>query len=143
MPLIERSALVAHSADQMYRLVNHVDRYPEFLNWCTSTQVLESTDKAMTARISVNIAGIRQAFTTRNDLTEPTDISMQAVDGPFRSFVGQWTFRQLGEEGCKVMLKLEFELGSELLASAFAGGFSWVAKKLVSDFVKRADEQFG
>ncbi len=143
MPLIERSALVEHSADQMYGLVNQVDSYPQFLNWCTGTEILESSPEAMVARVSVNIVGIRQAFTTRNTLTEPTAIHMQAIDGPFRSFVGQWTFKALGDEGAKVMLKLDFELGSDLLASAFASGFSWVAKRLVGDFVTRADEQFG
>ncbi|MEM1091297.1 MAG: type II toxin-antitoxin system RatA family toxin [Pseudomonadota bacterium] len=143
MPLIERSALVEHSAADMYRLVNQVARYPEFLNWCTGTEVLEQAENAMVARVSVNIAGIRQAFTTRNALNEPTHINMQAVDGPFRRFEGQWSFRQLGDDGSRVGLQLDFELASDLLASAFSGGFSWVAKRLVTDFVQRANTVFG
>lgn len=143
MPVIERSALVEHSAEQMYTLVNQVSLYPEFLNWCTAAEVLESSPEAMLARVDVSIAGIRQSFTTHNQLTNGSAIDMHAVDGPFREFNGNWSFRQLGDDGCKVSLDLNFQLGSELLASAFSGGFSWVAKRLVVDFVQRADAVFG
>jgi ribosome-associated toxin RatA of RatAB toxin-antitoxin module len=34
MPRITRSALVMFSAEQMFRLVNDVDAYPEFLPVC-------------------------------------------------------------------------------------------------------------
>ncbi|MEM9530383.1 MAG: type II toxin-antitoxin system RatA family toxin [Pseudomonadota bacterium] len=138
MPEIERSALVPHSAEAMFALVNDVPSYPQFLNWCRSTNVLENASDAMVAEVQVSIAGIRQSFTTRNQLQPFAQIDMHAVDGPFEQFVGRWTFDPLGDDGCKVVLKLRFELASEVLASAFAGGFSWVAKRLVGDFVDRA-----
>ena len=38
---INRSALVPYSAEQMFELVNNVEKYPEFLPWCGGSAVLE------------------------------------------------------------------------------------------------------
>ena len=43
MKRISRSAIVEHSAAQMYALVEDIESYPAFLPWCASTQVHERT----------------------------------------------------------------------------------------------------
>ena len=47
MPRITRSALVMFSAEQMFRLVNDVDAYPEFLPGCVGSRVHESGEDYM------------------------------------------------------------------------------------------------
>ena len=42
MPRITRSALVMFSAEQMFRLVNDVHAYPEFLPGCVGSRVHET-----------------------------------------------------------------------------------------------------
>jgi ribosome-associated toxin RatA of RatAB toxin-antitoxin module len=37
---ISKSAIVAYSCEQMYQLVNQINDYPQFLNWCSSTDIL-------------------------------------------------------------------------------------------------------
>jgi ribosome-associated toxin RatA of RatAB toxin-antitoxin module len=36
MRVINRSAIVPYSAPQMYRLVEDVESYPDFLPWCSA-----------------------------------------------------------------------------------------------------------
>ena len=60
MPSIHRSALVAHSAEAMFNLVNDVESYPKFLPGCAESKVLNNTDKAMSASLLVSKAGIKQ-----------------------------------------------------------------------------------
>jgi ribosome-associated toxin RatA of RatAB toxin-antitoxin module len=40
---IKRTALVLHPAIDMFRLVQDVPAYPEFLSWCSSAKVHEQT----------------------------------------------------------------------------------------------------
>ncbi|WP_338327706.1 SRPBCC family protein, partial [Rosenbergiella nectarea] len=87
-----RSALVPFSADNMYRLVNDVDSYPQFLPGCTGSKILEQSEQQMTASMDVSKAGISKTFVTRNTLTQSHHIAMQLVDGPFRKLSGGWTF---------------------------------------------------
>lgn len=135
---ISRTALVPFTPDQMYRLVEDVNAYPEFLSWCTGAEVLAQDATTQTARLDVAAAGVRKAFTTRNRLVPGQRLEMALVDGPFRSLNGAWAFEPLGETGCKVTLSLSFEtLG--LFGGAFGRGFAHIADRLVAEFTRRAE----
>ena len=48
---ISRSALLPYPAQALYDLVNDVARYPEFLPWCSTAEVLDaSTELCRTPR---------------------------------------------------------------------------------------------
>ncbi len=86
MPRITRSALVMFSAEQMFRLVNDVHAYPEFLPGCVGSRVHETGDDYMTASVDVAKAGIAKTFTTRNLLDANRQIKMELVEGPSASW---------------------------------------------------------
>ena len=139
---IERSALVAHSAMDMYRLVADVPSYPLFLSWCTATDVHEQNHELQKASLTVTIAGVTQRFTTLNALVEGERVGMKLFDGPFRNLQGEWCFIQLGDTGCKISLELDFEMSGGLMSSMFGKGFGKIANRLVEDFCKRAESVY-
>jgi len=140
MPRISRSALVMHSAEEMFDLVNDVRRYPEFLQGCESTQVIDESDHFIEARLTLAKAGFEQSFTTRNDLERPEKMVINLVEGPFSKFTGTWHFQKLSDEACKVTLELEFEMASRIAGAAMGALFKQVAGMMVDSFVKRAKE---
>ncbi len=135
---IRRSALVRHSAEQMFDLVNDVQAYPKRFSWSAGAQVLASDEQSVTARLELRMVGLTQAFTTRNVLERPERITMNLVEGPFRQLTGIWTFTALGTQGCKVALSLDFEFSGRLLGSALRLGFQAIADRLVDDFCSEA-----
>jgi ribosome-associated toxin RatA of RatAB toxin-antitoxin module len=68
---------------------------------------------------------------------------MSLVDGPFSHLQGEWNFQQLGSEGCRVSMSLEFEFSNRLIEKTFGRVFSAAADKLVVSFSQRADEIYG
>jgi len=136
---INRSALVLHSSEKMSALVNDVMAYPEFLPWCSKASVLEQATDFMVASIEVQKGGIRQSFTTRNDLSVEGRILMDLVDGPFKYLKGVWDFIHLKENACKVVLTLEFELKQNITKLAFGPVFSQAANSMVDAFCDRAN----
>jgi ribosome-associated toxin RatA of RatAB toxin-antitoxin module len=135
---IRRSALVRYSAEQMFDLVNDVQAYPKRFSWSAGAQILASDEQSLTARLELRMAGLTQAFTTRNVLERPARITMNLVEGPFRQLTGIWTFTALGTQGCKVALSLDFEFSGRLLGSALRLGFQGIADRLVDDFCSEA-----
>lgn len=127
-----------HSASRMFHLVNEVDAYPPYFNWCDAATVLERDENSMLARLDLRIAGFRANFTTRNRWVEPTRIDLELVDGPFRRLEGHWGFHALDEEACKVSLSLDFDVAGSLVGSALAIGFQGLADRLVDDFCRIA-----
>ncbi|MGD8346723.1 MAG: type II toxin-antitoxin system RatA family toxin [Lysobacterales bacterium] len=140
---IRRSALVTHTSMDMFRLVRDVEAYPDFLKWCTSAEVHEQTVEEQLASLSVKVSGVTQRFTTRNRFVPGEKLTLSLVEGPFRRLGGEWLFQQLGTDGSKVTLMLEFDFASSLLSSAFRRGFTHVADHLVSEFCQRADHVYG
>lgn len=136
---ISRSALVTHSAMDMYKLVEAVPAYPQFLSWCTDTTVHEQCSERQKASLTVLVAGVRQSFTTINSLVQGERVEMKLLEGPFKNLQGEWTFVQLGEDGCKISLELDFEISRGPMAKLFGKGFGKIADRLVEDFCRRAE----
>jgi len=143
MTTITRSALVMHTAEQMFDLVNDVRRYPEFLQGCRATEVLGEGDDFIEARLTISKAGLQQSFSTRNELVRPERMDMTLLDGPFSRFSGTWRFQKLSDEACKVSLDMDFEMGNFITGAAMSALFKQVAGMMVDSCVKRANEIYG
>ena len=143
MPNVNRSALVAFSAEQMFDLVNDVASYPQFLPGCADSKVLAASDTDMRASVQISKAGVQQWFTTENKLARGQHILMQLVDGPFSQLSGGWRFKALTEDACKIELDLTFEFSSKLVEMAFGKAFSVIANNMVKAFTERAKEVYG
>lgn len=146
MKNIYKSVLIWYSPEEMFRLVTDVDRYPEFLPWCDHAQVKAQTEDGMVAEIGIALAGLKQAFTTRNTHIEGRSVQMQLVDGPFSRLSGGWTFSPVGDGGqraCKVELSLHYGFSSAALSAVVGPVFDKIAGSLVDAFVQRAEQVYG
>lgn len=124
-------------------LVDDVEAYAEFLPWCSGSTVLTRTEMEVTASLEISHSGFQKAFTTRNVYETDTRIYMHLVEGPFKKLEGVWQFHALGDEGCKIMLDLEFEFSNRLLSMSFGPLFGQIAGNLVDAFTQRADIIYG
>ena len=119
MKHVKKSVLLWYSPQEMYDLVTAVERYPEFLPWCASAEVLQQHADGVTARLGLAYMGVRHAFTTRNRNRAAESVIVQLVDGPFSLLDGTWLFRPLGSNGaaCKIEFELSYEFASAWLQS--------------------------
>jgi ribosome-associated toxin RatA of RatAB toxin-antitoxin module len=140
MAQVEKSVLVSHSAERMFRLVDEAERYPEFLPWCGGVDLKWRDDSSTVATLHINYHGVRQNFTTENSKVFPDLMDIRLVDGPFRHLEGAWRFIPLAENACKIEFKLHYEFSSSLLEKIIAPVFSHIANTFVDAFVERAEQ---
>ena len=143
MELIDRSALVPYTTDEMYALVSDILTYPQFLPWCSGTQILSQEGQELSARIDFSVSSVSQSFATSNQLKPGEEIAMQLVDGPFSQLEGRWRFEPLGDAGCKISLLLEYDFSSKVVSLVVGPVFNKIANTLVDAFQKRAVEVYG
>ena len=143
MDRVQRSALVMHSAQSMYDLVNDVASYPQFMDGCQASEVLEQSESQMVARLDLKKGGVKTSFMTRNRLQAPSVIEMNLEEGPFKNLKGVWSFKPLTPEACKVSLDLEFEFNNMAVGLAASKLFSTMANQLVDSLCRRADQIYG
>ena len=129
--------------EQMFMLVDDIERYPEFLPWCTGATVLSRDPEVTRASLHVGFRGIKQSFSTENRNTPPHEIALKLIDGPFRALDGRWRFNDLGGKGCKIEFNLAWEFASRVLGALVGPVFSHIADTMVEAFVKRAERIYG
>lgn len=137
MANINKTALVPYSAEQMIKLVNDIESYPDFLPGCTGSKILENQEDYILASVDVSKAGISKTFTTKNT-TSNENIIMDLVDGPFSRLNGQWSFIKLDDSACKIEFRLDFEFKNYLIEFAFGKIFKELANNMVVAFTNRA-----
>jgi len=137
---VERSALVPYGPEEMFDLVADVEAYPRFLPWCREAQVHHRSDAEMRASVRMARGPLRIGFTTRNRLDPGRRIDMELVDGPFRTLTGTWRFEPVGDSGCKVSLRMVYELSNRIARRALSRFFEDAADSMVDAFCARARE---
>tara|TARA_R110002110_G_scaffold415748_1_gene654866 strand:+ start:109939 stop:110370 length:432 start_codon:yes stop_codon:yes gene_type:complete len=143
MKVINRSALLPYKARQLFDLVNDIEAYPRFMDGCVGAAILQRGEDWMEARLDLAKGGISQSFSTRNEMIDAQQITLELLDGPFEYFHGRWDFRDLGDAACKISLNLEFTVNSRVLGAAAARLFDKVTNNLVDAVERRARQMYG
>ena len=148
MKHVNKSVLLWYSPSEMYQLVTAIEDYPRFLPWCDHAAVIERHDDGVTARIGLAYAGVKHAFTTRNEHTPDETVIVKLVDGPFSLLDGTWVFLPLGRPGspakaCKIEFDLRYAFASKALEAVLSPVFDRVANTFVESFVTRAQAVYG
>ena len=63
--------------------------------------------------------------------------------GRFAISTGAWRFDAIGQRGCRVHFKVEFEFKNRLSSAAFNAVFETLCSSIVDAFVVRAQKVYG
>ncbi len=142
MALVEKSVLVPYSAEQMFKLVDNVADYPQFLPWCSGASVNAVDGTTVHATLHIDYHHIKHSFTTENVRQAPYHIDITLKDGPFKHLDGDWHFIQLSDSACKIELRLHYEFSNKLLEMMVGPVFHYIANSFVDAFVHRAEKVY-
>lgn len=137
MTTVKRARVVPFSCEQMYNLVNDVERYAEFLPYFSKSVVHHRDEDEVQATLIITAAGMHKSFTTRNRLQANKMIEIRLVDGPFSHLEGFWRFDEV-PEGCHISFDLEFTFSGAMLSMLLGPIFEQISDKMVDAFCERA-----
>lgn len=140
---VVRSAIVPYPVESVYSLIADVQSYPEFLPGCTGSSIVSRDEGVVIASLSLLQGPLRATFTTRNEMQPPQSVRMRLVEGPFRELEGEWRLQPLGEQGCRIELRMRFEFSNAAADLVLGPVFAVTCNNLVAAFVRRAREKHG
>lgn len=144
MKSVHKTDILGYSAEKMYALVEDVEKYPDFLPWCSKTHVeYDDTDHTVLATLFIDFHGLKHSFTTKNHHTAPESITLTLQKGPFRCLNGKWTFTPLEENRSRIDLEMSYEFSNRLFEKMLAPIFDMVSITLVDSFRQRAKTIYG
>ena len=137
---IKKQAIVFHSKERMFELVDQVEDYPTFLPWCGETEVLARNKDITRAKINIRFKGIKQSFTTENHKTYPDKMVINLIDGPFKKLEGEWRFIEIEEGSSRIELELNYEFKNFILEKLISPAFAVIANTFIDSFVAKANK---
>ncbi len=142
MTSVKKSRQVGYSCEQMYNLVNDVERYGEFLPYFSRSEVHHRDDNEVRATLVISAAGMSKSFTTCNLLQTNKMIEIRLVEGPFSHLEGFWRFDEV-PNGCLISFDLEFDFAGRMLSMLLGPVFEQVTDLMVDAFCDRAKAIYG
>jgi len=139
---------VAHSADDMFKLVADVESYPKFLPLCEALKLKRRENRdgkeVLMTTMVVGYKLIRESFTTEVILdSDARTIVVHYLDGPFSYLENRWTFRPLTSKSCEIDFYIAYSFRSRLLERLMGGLFDKAVRKYTTAFEERADAIYG
>jgi coenzyme Q-binding protein COQ10 len=147
MPLHQESRLLPYTAEQMYAVVADVERYPEFLPWCSKLLVRKRQNEGavefITAEMAISYHALHERYVSRVRL-DPISRTIEAdhLEGPFKQLNTNWRFVPL-EKGSEVHFRIAFAFKNPILSAVANVGFGYVASRMAEAFVQRAHAIYG
>ena len=141
MATIERTIEVEASAEKLYEVVSDIERYPSFLTWCDSSEILSKENHLVTASLSISILGFKSKITTLNRLFKPSKIEMSLQKGPFKSFKGTWLFEEVTLVKTQVSYSMEYQIANPITSFMVKQKLSSFIDQFVGEFVKKFKEE--
>ena len=128
------------TAQQMFELICDVDRYDEFIPYCTASRTRERSETEMLGDLAIGYKFLRETYTSKITMQDaPLTVTVAQAKGPFRHLFNQWVFED-AETGCKVHFELQFDFAVPLLKKLIAPMMDRVVEKFIDAFETRALE---
>jgi coenzyme Q-binding protein COQ10 len=133
------------SSKQLYDLVADIEKYPEFLPWCSSARILETREDAVIAELAIRFAAFVEKYTSQVTFIDPGnevyEIKVEAIEGPFKTLKNNWLFSyDESSDQTEVTFEIQFEFKSFLLQKMVGSMFEIGLSKMMDAFEKRAEQ---
>lgn len=132
--------LLPYDAKLVRDIILDIEKYPEFLPWCSDAQLLSKTQKELIAQLTISYKFFRETYKSLVITTETPEeftINIEAISGPFKKLKNFWSIRKINNQ-CEVKFSIDFEFKSVILDAIIGTFFSMATNKMIKAFETRA-----
>lgn len=140
---IKYTDLVPYSVEQMFRLVNDINSYSDFVPGCSVSKILECDGNELIAELNIVMRGTIQSLVTHNFFIENKSIGIFLVTGPFKSFYGYWEFISVTDSMSRIKYISFYEFNSIFSGTIFNYVFHKIYRNIIQAFFYRARKIYG
>ena len=130
---------INYSNKQMFNLISDVEKYPEFLPWCKSTNIYNKSNDIFYSDMEIGFKLIKENFTSKVTLVKSKKIYSEAISGPFRKMNNIWVIDYISDKECEINLSIDFEFKSFMLQNIIGKLLENASKKMIIAFENRAN----
>ena len=131
-----------HKPLDIFNIVLDIEKYPDYIPWCSKIEILESKNQEITANMIVDYKFFpTQIFTSHVHFDKRNlIIKTKYIDGPLKNLNTIWIFKKLKKNNCTVNFKVNFEFKNFIHQKIAELFFPLIESKMIDSFIKRADK---
>ena len=146
MPKASVKKLIECKKEQLIDLVLNIEKYPEFVPFCTEAKVYEKKVKGNLLLIIADLTIGKGPFkdTYKSDVKynkKEDSIFVTNLDGPLKHLENTWHFKK-ENNFTEISFEVDFELKNEFLNIIMTKSFQFALDKIAEAFQKRAENLF-
>jgi coenzyme Q-binding protein COQ10 len=134
--------VIPYKAELINQVILDVERYPEFLPWCSSARIISKKDNYFIAELKISFKGFAENYKSRiisNKEKDIYSIEIEAISGPFEFLKSNWKIRPIDYKS-EIDFSISFQLKSKILNLVIGAVFGSAVKKVIDAFEKRIKE---
>jgi len=138
----QQEIIINHEAKELYDIVIDIEKYPEFIPWCSNIKITSKYDNKIIADMSVDYKFFPTQIFTSKVLFDSNKlkISTNYVNGPLKDLKTEWIFQKLKKSKTRVLFNIKFEFKKFLHQKLAVIFFSLIQDKMIDSFKKRSDD---
>lgn len=142
MPTHAEKRTLPYTPEQLYALVADVEKYPQFLPWCTSCRILRREGNVLFADLIIGYGLVREKFTSKVVLTPPYTIRVEYLHGPLKYLSNKWDFIREPDGTCTIDFYVDFEFRNLVFQKLMGVFFNEIVRRMVDAFEQRAKDLY-
>ncbi|GAB1598089.1 coenzyme Q-binding protein COQ10 homolog B, mitochondrial-like [Argonauta hians] len=139
--------LLGYPMEQIFTVVADVEKYPEFVPWCTKAVIFQRLPNHFKAQLQIGFPPLNEEYTSVVTLAKPHLVKSECTNGKlFNLLQTTWRFRpglQNNPNTCILDFSVAFEFRSVLHSQLSSLFFDEVVKQMVKSFLKRTKTIYG
>ena len=146
MPNASVKKLIECKKKHLIDLVLDIEKYPEFVPFCTDAKVYEKKEKGnlllIIADLTIGKGPFKDTYKSEVKYNKKEDsILVTNLDGPLKHLKNAWNFKEKNNI-TEVSFEVDFELKNEFLNIVMTKSFQFALDRIAVAFQKRAEDLF-
>ena len=146
MPKASVKKFIECKKEQLIDLVLDIEKYPEFVPFCTDAKVYEKKEKnnllLIVGDLTIGKGPFKDTYKSYVKYNKKEDsIFVTNLDGPLKHLENTWHFKEENNV-TEVSFEVDFELKNEFLNIVMTKSFQFALNKIAEAFQKRAENLF-
>ena len=95
----KQEVLINHSAKKLYDIVLDIEKYPEFIPWCSTVKIRSKDYDNIIADLLVKYKFFQKTFTSNVKFnSNKLIIDVNYIEGPLKNLQTHWKFEKIGKK---------------------------------------------
>ncbi len=138
----KREELISHSAEKLFNIVLDIERYPEYIPWCTKMIINKKNKNEIFADMYVKYKFILAQKFGSHVKFDPNNLTIMTsyIEGPLKDLTTKWKFQAIDKKNSKILFDVNFEFKNYIHQKVAETFYPLIENKMIDSFKKRADD---